>query len=669
MAAAFDLNLLPFYRIKGQEWPQLPGLLALTPPRRTARGREDDRLAIYLTLSGNVPLSSSEYNQTASRMAQRFYQTAGSLTSAIRTVVESVNQSLVERNLSTTGQGQYIIGRLVLGVLRGSQFVFAQCGPTHVFHLKGKETRHIHDAQISGRGLGIGQTTPLYFAQLDLTPGDQLVLCADLPSGWEAALLEESRGSPDALRRKLLSITSDDLNAVLIQAQAGKGNLNMLKSIPVPAPAAPAPNRPPVLPVLASTSAPESPAEQDGAAPASPVPAPATSQPSAPAPTSTRLTSQVDSGRPASRFARIVAGVDTNTPAETPKPESPLQNAETPVTISRPKPQNAPVQPVRRPGSVTATPAPRPAAQTRRFVSTPTNGDLPEIRRPSTRRLGIFHGLAKALQGVRLGMQKISGGLKTFLPNLLPNPGEGEAEAGGSSLAFFAIAIPLIVVTISILVYTRYGRATQYQENYNMALGMAAQANSQTNPTDVRRAWDSTLYYLDLADNYQITQDSQNLRQEAQTALDNLDSIVRLDFRPAIPGGLSQVLQISKMAATNTDLYLLDASRGDVIRAALGNQDYEIDTSFNCVPGTYGTTTVGKLIDIEALQMSNDYNARLMGIDASGDLLYCGLNMQPVAVTLIPPPLGWQGISAFALDTDGKYLYVLDPKGKLSVSR
>jgi len=60
------------YRIKGQEWPQLPGLLAMEPPRRTARGREDDRLVIYLTFSGNNPFSASEYTQTAAQMARQF---------------------------------------------------------------------------------------------------------------------------------------------------------------------------------------------------------------------------------------------------------------------------------------------------------------------------------------------------------------------------------------------------------------------------------------------------------------------------------------------------------------------------------------------------------------------------------------------------------------------
>ena len=182
MAAEFDLNLFPFHRIQGQEMPQLPGLLAMTPPRRTAHGREDDRLLVYLTLSGNTSFSTADYNHFITQTSQRFYQTSGSLTFAIRTAAGVLNQSLLNRNLHTTGKGEYILGRLILGVLRGTQFVFAQCGPTHVFHLTGNETRQIHDEQIAGHGLGIGQATPLYFSQVDLHAGDLLVLCPNLPS-------------------------------------------------------------------------------------------------------------------------------------------------------------------------------------------------------------------------------------------------------------------------------------------------------------------------------------------------------------------------------------------------------------------------------------------------------------------------------------------------------
>lgn len=33
----------------------MPGLAALTPPRKPARGRERDRLVVYLALGGNTP--------------------------------------------------------------------------------------------------------------------------------------------------------------------------------------------------------------------------------------------------------------------------------------------------------------------------------------------------------------------------------------------------------------------------------------------------------------------------------------------------------------------------------------------------------------------------------------------------------------------------------------
>jgi hypothetical protein len=647
VVAKVDLNFYPLYRIKGQEWPQLPGLLVMAPPRHTARGREDDYLIIYLTFSGNDPLSSNEYNQLTTQMARRFYQTSGSLTSAIRSVARTLNLSLVDRNLRTTSKGQYLIGRLILGALRDTQFVVAQCGPTYVFHLAEQEKNIIHDVQISGRGLGIGQATPLYFAQLELNPGDQLLLCADLPSGWSALLTEECQFSPETLRRELLSSITDDVNAIQVLVQAGKGILNIQKVL-----------SPPAQDVARRQHQPDS-AKQKVK------PDTVSGDPSSPELSSTprRSTPRVESEQPASRFARLIVGAETKTPEEAQQAGVQLEGsgvssqAQTSGGAVISTQVARPVEPVsKKSGSARATPPSR-------FITSHTAGELPEIRRPLARHRSIFRWLARVIQRMRVTFQEISGKLDKFLPNLLPDSKEGRSNAGGSNLAFFAIAIPLIIVTISGLVYTRLGRAAQFQENYNLALQQAAQAHQQVDPNEVRRAWASTLYYLELADRFQVTQDSLNLRQEAQTALDNLDGIVRLDFHPAIITGLSHSAQISRMAGTNTDLYLLDASRGSVLRGVLGSQGYEMDPSFECGPGLYGTINVSNLIDIEALQMSNIYNARLMAIDANGILLYCGFNMKPVAVPLGPPPLGWQGISAFTLDTDGRTLYVLDPPG------
>ena len=636
VTAEFDLNLLPFYRIKGQELPQLPGLLVATPPKRAARGRTDDHLLIYLTISGNIPVSTSEYNKIMSQMAQCFYKTPGSLTFAVRATADWLNQFLLNRNLGTTGKGQYIVGRLILGVLRGAQCMFAQCGPTHIFQLTGTETRQIHDAQIAGHGLGIGQTTPFYLAQADLHSGDLLVLCSDLPAGWDAALLNESNLSPELLHRKLLGITGDDLNAVLVQTHAGKGNLNILKG------AHPSAKKVVSAPAVVSNSSPS-------ADPTHPL-------------SSTRPTAQVASEQPASRFSRILSGEESASPIAAPENANPSHNIEPPNKLIGQPPQSAGEQPGLH-HSITAPAVGIPPSTRRmgRFVSPNATADIPEIKRPpSRRRQNIFRGLVKIIQAVRAGAQRISAGINNFIPTLLPNL-NGDSEGSSSGMGLLAVVIPVIIVAIAGTVYIQYGRTTQFNLNYEMALAQAAQARGQTNPTEVRRAWDSTIYYLDQADKSLKNQDAAiALRQEAQTALDNLDGILRLDFRPAIVGGLSRTIQISQMAATDTDLYLLDASSGSIIRASLTNQSYEVDSNFKCEPGTYGSTVVDALVGLETLPMSNKYNARVMAMDAKGTLLYCGLS-DPVAVTLVPPQLGWRIITAFTLDSDGKNLYVLDP--------
>jgi hypothetical protein len=221
VAAPFDLNLLPFYRIKGQEWPQIPGLRIIAPQKRAARGREDDQLIVHLTLAGNTPFSSADYDKLITGLTERFHRSPGAVTSALRAGADSINQTLVERNMRTTSKGQYVIGRLILVVLRGPQVFLALCGPTHVFYRSGSGFRHIHEEQSAKSGLGVSQTTPIHFSQADLHPGDMLALCAALPPGWEEALKEE-RGSFETLRRGLLSVSSEDLNAVLVQVKAGK---------------------------------------------------------------------------------------------------------------------------------------------------------------------------------------------------------------------------------------------------------------------------------------------------------------------------------------------------------------------------------------------------------------------------------------------------------------
>jgi hypothetical protein len=56
MSETFDLNLLPVARLAGGDHPELLGLHFAEAPRRPARGRDGDRLILYLVVAGNAPL-------------------------------------------------------------------------------------------------------------------------------------------------------------------------------------------------------------------------------------------------------------------------------------------------------------------------------------------------------------------------------------------------------------------------------------------------------------------------------------------------------------------------------------------------------------------------------------------------------------------------------------
>ena len=87
-----DINLSPLYRINGQEESAMPGVLALMPPKNAARGREQDRLIVYLLLAGNSIFTTTDYKKLAQETANIFYQTPRATTSALKTSAEYVNK-------------------------------------------------------------------------------------------------------------------------------------------------------------------------------------------------------------------------------------------------------------------------------------------------------------------------------------------------------------------------------------------------------------------------------------------------------------------------------------------------------------------------------------------------------------------------------------------------
>jgi hypothetical protein len=446
----------------------------------------------------------------------------------------------------------------------------------------------------------------------------------------------------DAVRRRLFALTSADLNAVLIQTTDGAGVLNLLKGN-------------------------ESPKKEETAAPpASPL------TEGLPNPEEALLTSEPEPASPAhlvqpSAYA-IPPQHEESLPGEQPKPQaeaSPLSSLprsgarDFPASIPRikPQPQPVPSEPVSENHdapenetveNVEVEKNARPARTPRRSVP----------REPSVRARQTAKVIATGIRSTRRASGVIGDKFRNFLPRLLPNADSSEPIApSNATMMFMAILIPLMVVTIASVVYLRYGRSQQYETYLGQAQEMRAQALTLTDPVEQRIAWENVLLNVDIAETHRETSDTIVLREEANNKLDVLLGITRMQFNPVFSSNLG--IDISRMAASELDLFMLNAANGEVLRAELTNgRGFQLDTNFNCKPGVYGDYTVGPLVDILAMPGLNSINATLLGIDATGNLLYCAPGQVAQAIPLPPPDTNWGRVTSFTLD--GGNLYVLD---------
>jgi hypothetical protein len=607
-----DITISPLYRVGGKDQASLPGLMAAVPPARPARSRDQDRLVVYLLLSSRGILSSGDCVQAASRAAVRYYATPGTMTAALRTAAQAVNQYLHERNHASPGQGLYAVGVLALGVVRDSQLTLLISGPMQAYHLHAGGSRHIADS-MSGRGLGLGLTTPHYFQQLKLVAGDRVLLGATIPSVWEAALRDARPASFDATRRRLMAAPLEDLNAVLVGISEGAGVLTVQR----PQVMAPGAGPPPSGEVLRDPAG--------------------------------------DSAAPSSAASMTMDGLKSATPGDGSASGQALNEASAAPSAyalppHRENSDNVAAEADRWGSNSSAEPEPRDAElhmpESRSQLLSPEQG-----RRAAKAVVG-------ALDVTRSAGERFGQAFGRFLPRLLPGQDSPASALGSSAMMFVAVLVPLVVVTIASAVYFRYGRSVQYEQYLVQAQDARAQAVNLSDPVAEREAWQRELFYLDRAEAYTATADTRALRSEAQAKLDELLGIVRLDFQPVLSAGLG--VQVGRLAAADNDLYVLDAQRGSVLHVGLTESGFRLDSAFNCAPGAYGDYTVGPIVDIVALPDASTVSATVLGIDSAGNLLYCSAGQVAQAAPLPPPDTNWGRVKAFTLD--GGNLYVLDAR-------
>lgn len=646
MSGNFDLNLLPLHRIAGQDQPELPGLYAVTPPRRPARGRDADHLVLYLTVIGELSLLPEQQNKLFERLAQTYYKSSGTVTAAMKGVAEALNAALLERNLQSSKSGRQGIGLLTQVVLRGETIYLAHSGPVHTFLARPQEIQHWYDPQGAGRGLGLARMATVRFYQFSLQQNDFVLLSHQPAEVWgEQGLTIAPNQGLESLRRKLLSQAGSDLNAVLVQVQAGTGKLRILRLKPAFQDMAhPTP-----------VSREKEPAAEDKTASQSPL---------------AKEEAAFGEGKSSSNISSIpefapeetawqVAGLPANPNGE------PAASGEAVLgsTGEGPVSPSTGTIPPRQEGKINqASAASHAGKETIRAKEVEASAP----KEPAS-GLSVFGQLTLAVKKAfkELGnilkqtLTWLFGGILTLVKRILPD--ESLLNISPGTMIFFALAIPVLISVVGGVVYIRRGQQQQYEVYFQQAQEAARQAAEMTDPAEQRAAWNVTLEYLDNAEFYQQTDESQALRAKAQGNLDQLDAIERLDFQPALLDKLGDDVQITRVIAEAGDIYLLDSVQGDVYRALLTGQGYDLDPTFQCGPQA-AAGTIGPLVDITPLPRGHSSGATILGMDLNGSVIYCTPGDDPKTAVLAPPPVNFSNPKAFAFDSGD--LYIIDPPNK-----
>lgn len=674
MTATLDLNLLSIARYAGRDYPEMVGLYFSEPPRRTARGRNLDRLVLYLAFEGNSPLTPEARDGALADLARLFYRTPGSVTAALRRTAEELNTLLFERNRQL-GVNQQCVGLLVQIVLREDRAFLAQSGQAHVYLIASGGAQHIYDPELSGRGLGLARAAALSFSQVSLKANDVLLLAAQPSQEWSPiALASVHSQGPESLRRRLFSQTSDDLNAVALQAKQGKGKFILMRqpaqaAAPTPAsPPAAAPSPAPA-PHLAPPAAPTQEAEPVIPLPTAKERAAGEDRAVAPFVDEDRIFDQViDEDQVFDQAVDEDQALEMEAVPEVVPEDAPL--AETGLDAEPSLAGAAEAQPAFEPQieAVPAAPvsAAAPPAQAARIAGAP--GSAPPYARPGRERkpAPIGAALSKAGGSIKNGLNRVLGGMRTLLGRMLPD--ETLLNIPSGVMALVAVAVPVVIVTAATMVYFRLGRAAQYDLLSTQARQMALQAMEQTDRVARRADLGAALAQLQKAEAYTSTPEEQALIQDlyaqVRNALDELDYVRRVSYQPAIIGGLPVTSNIVGMTAFDDELYLLDGASGSVLRAVLTAQGYQLDLTFQCQPGKYGEITLGPLTEVIAWPAGYSPSAKVIASDSAGNVLYCLPDEPPTAARLTPAEAeGWGNVLETTLDQGDFYVLDLPSNG------
>lgn len=612
MTTRFDLNILPINHQQGKSVSKLPGMFTASPPRRSPRRRAQEKLFLHLRLEGNAPLSDTAMGQLLSKLSEVFYETEGSTTSALRNVTDVLNKYLLDRNYRAASRGLKAVGYLTQVVLREDRILYAQCGPTYIYHVTPETVFDLHDPELSGSGLGLGKSFKVRYHQINLEPNQILILAPEKPQTWTDNLFKTlPRLKFSALVQRLMHKLEGNLEAVVIFPLEGESTLKVIE-----------PQWTPDGGIVYFPDLEESPV----------------------------VTSQ---------RKKVV---DSESVPE-PKQEPVVEEDSLPITEEKEGPPPDPIS------QEVVLPA-RPASDQRRELGEEKKPDLasqvaagigPKLEEIQSSQ--TWGTLSKVGDQVGGGIQKAWHGLLGFVSRTLPD--DQLLDLPSWTLSLIAILVPLLMVIVGSVFYIRRGRNQLYQEHFSQAQALMDLAQDQLDSPDYYETISRAMEETEEARSYQQTDEVEDLYASLRIELDSLDRITRLDYKPLFSRGLGVDVTISEIVVTAwNDLYLLNEDNGTVIWAQSNPDGYQIIDDFTCGP-IEGHVTVGPLVDIAALPTSQQDQATILGIDSNHTMIFCyaDLSETPVIFEDISYTLGRGPVQAITMASNSPYnLFILDPE-------
>jgi len=579
----------------------MPGLHVASSPRRAARRRSDERLILHLAMAGNAPLSPTNLKQILHKLADVFYETEGSTTSALREVSEALNQYLHDRNLRGSSRGVRGIGLLTQVVLREDKVILAQSGGSHVFFIMQDDVKELHDTDLAGPGLGAGRVPKVRYYQETLSAEDVVLITPDPPAPWSGATLKNlSRMTVGSIYHRLLFRVEDDVNALLLLPEGGPGKVKVLK------------------PVFE---------EQED-----------------------EKELELETAEVVDKEQKVGEPLGSLRDVLSPAKEQGKEDAADPRTLREEPERPYQAQEARVPDESELAPESGESSPPVRWLKS-------LLESPLWPTLGTMY------RSVGRGLRTAWRGARTLLGRMLPD--ERYLDFPGWVLGLIAVVIPILIVAFGSVMYIRRGRNTLYEASFQEAQQMYQTAQNLEAPEEHYQALSTAFEKVAQARGYRETEEANALYNSVRSELDSLARITRLDYEPLFSHGLGADVNISEIVVTAwNDLYMLNENDGTVIWAQSNADGYEIKDDFHCGPIS-GHKTVGPLVDIVPLPATQEDEATILGIDRSHTMIFCypsadeaPVMFEDTSYTLERGPVESMTISV----NSPKNLFILDPE-------